>query len=74
MMLAAPPRAKPGALEPRIAIAIAAAVRDNFGDFFMSSILVWRHLVVPKLPYAERACPLHRPSGKSVMPGLTAPE
>jgi hypothetical protein len=46
MMLAAPPRAKTGALEPRIAVAIAAAARDNFRNSFMSNILVWRHLVI----------------------------
>ena len=40
MMLAAPPRAKTGALEPVIMVAIAATARDNFRDVFMPSILV----------------------------------
>ena len=40
MIFAAPPRAKTGALEPRIAVAIAAAVREHFRDFFISDLLV----------------------------------
>ena len=58
MMFAAPPRARTGALEPRIAVAIAAIARDNFRDFFISSILVCRHLVIGSAswPSCRRAC------------------
>ena len=66
MMFAAPPRAKPGALELAIAAASAAAVRANFRDLFMSSILVWCH---PAIGCAEkpgyRAIP---PSGVQTPP------
>jgi hypothetical protein len=39
MIFAAPPRASTGSLETTIAVIIAAAVRSNFRDSFMSSAL-----------------------------------
>jgi hypothetical protein len=36
---APPPRANPGSLDPATAIAIAARVKNNFGEFFMQRVL-----------------------------------
>jgi hypothetical protein len=65
MMFAAPPRARTGALEPATVAAMAATVRDNLRDVFMSRILVPCH--------PERTVTQIK-RGKSVVRGLIAPE
>ena len=73
-MLAAPPRANTGAFESRIAVAIAATVRDNFRDVFMASSLVTRRpiAVSPKKVYSGRASP--KAAGKVLPHGTYAAE
>lgn len=67
MMLAAPPRATTGALEPMIAVAIAATVRKQFRDLFMQGSLlrVTGSSVRRKKVYGSHAVP---PSGAQHLP------
>lgn len=66
MMLAAPPRARTGTLEP-IAAAIAATIRKQFREFFMPGTLLWRRRITGRVekPSGGRGMP---PSGAHHLP------